>query len=174
MDIRTRLSLRYLSRMTKTARGRAFILNQLADAESNGENKVFESVLKHVDDPSLQKMIEKHQADEIRHAKLYRAAAERQGVPIAPAPDHLKIIDRLDRAVGGFLNSPITDGQGVMEAYVMLQVIEERGITQFKLLAQAFRETDPQSADLIAEIAGDEERHLRSATRPTRARASRR
>jgi rubrerythrin len=161
MDIRERLTLRYLSHMVNSARGRAFILNQLADAEANGETQVFERVLKHVDDPALQKMIVRHQADEIRHAKLYREAAERQGVPIPPAPDHLKLIDRLDRAVGGFLSKPIDGSKGVMEAYVMLQVIEERGITQFKLLQQAFRDADPETADMIAVIAADEERHLR-------------
>jgi hypothetical protein len=96
----------------------------------------------------------------VRHARLYRDAAERQGVPLKPVPSELKLIDRLDRAVGGFLDAPIESDADVMEAYVLLQVIEERGITQFKLLEQAFRPVDAESADVIAEIARDEERHL--------------
>lgn len=161
MDIRDRLSLRYLRHMVKTKKGRAFILTQLADAESNGESAVFDRILARVADADLQKMVVKHRDDEVRHAQLYRAAAERQGVPLEEPPAHLKLIDRLDRAAGGFFDKPIVDGRDVMEAYVMLQVIEERGITQFKLLEQAFRAVDRQTADVIAEIARDEERHLR-------------
>ena len=41
-NLRDGLQLRYLRRMVKTPAGRAFLLNQLADAESNGENQVFE------------------------------------------------------------------------------------------------------------------------------------
>lgn len=159
-NVRDGLQLRYLRRMVKTPAGRAFLLNQLADAESNGENQVFEAVLSNVDDPALQKMIEKHRADEVRHAQLYHEAAVRQGVPLEPVPPHLKLIDRLDRAVGGFLTQPITDARGVMEAYVMLQVIEERATSQFTLLERAFREVDPQTADVVASICADEERHL--------------
>jgi rubrerythrin len=161
MTIRERLQIAYMKRLASSAEGRGFILRQLADAESNGESQIFERLLSKVDDPKLKQLIEKHQADEVRHAELYTRAAERQGVAKKPAPDHLKIIDRLDRAVGGFLSKPIETDRDVMEAYVMLQVIEERGITQFKLLEQAFRPYDPQSADVIAEIAGDEERHLK-------------
>jgi rubrerythrin len=150
-----------MKRLASSPEGRAFILRQLADAESNGENQIFDRLLRKVDDPQLQKMVEKHQADEVRHAHLYTKAAERQGVTSRPVPEHLKLIDRLDRAAGGFLTHPVETDRDVMEAYVMLQVIEERGITQFKLLEQAFRPYDAESADVIAEIAGDEERHLR-------------
>jgi len=118
-------------------------------------------VLSQVDDPELQKMIQKHQADEVRHAQLYSDAAKKTGIPMRPVPDHLKLIDRLDRLMGGFLSRPIVDKKGVMEAYVLLQVIEERGITQFHLLERGFREVDAEVADLIASIAQDEERHLR-------------
>ncbi len=160
MNLRDELSLRYLRLMLQSVEGRAFVLRQLADAESNGESKVFDQVLSHVDDPELQKMIQKHKADEIRHAELYTAAAVKTGVPMQPVPDQLKLIDRLDRAMGGFLDKPIVDKQGVMEAYLVLQVVEERGITQFRLLERGFREVDAEVADLIASIARDEERHL--------------
>jgi len=37
MNLREELSLRYLRLMIGTVEGRAFVLRQLADAESNGE-----------------------------------------------------------------------------------------------------------------------------------------
>src|SRR5436305_1544070 len=117
MTLRERLQISYMKRLVRSAEGRGFILRQLADAESNGENQIFERLLNKVDDPQLQKLVEKHQADEVRHAHLYTKAAERQGVAKKPVPDHLKIIDRLNRAVGGFLNAPIETDRDVMEAY---------------------------------------------------------
>jgi rubrerythrin len=161
MDLRQQLTLRFARRLLKTPEGRAHVLNQVADAESNGENQVFEHVLRHVQDPALRKMIEKHQADEVRHEQLFRACLPRTGVDPGPVPAHLKLIDRLDRAVGGFFSHPIVDDQGVMEAYVMLQVIEERAIVEFAIFEQAFRDYDPATADVFAEVARDEARHLK-------------
>jgi len=40
-------------------------------------------------------------------------------------------------------------------------VIEERALTQFALFELAFRGVDDANADVIAEIANDEERHLK-------------
>ena len=76
-------------------------------------------------------------------------------------PNELKLIDRLDRAVGGFFAQPIRDRRDVMQAYLMLQVIEERALTQFALFEVAFRGSDDETADVIAGIARDEERHLK-------------
>jgi rubrerythrin len=161
MDLREWLTLRFTRRLLSTPEGRAHVLNQIADAESNGENQVFEHVLAHVDDPQLRKMIEKHQADEIRHEQLFRVCVERTGVNPGPVPPHLKLIDRLDRAVGGFFAVPIDGPRGVMEAYVMLQVVEERAVSQFKIFEEAFREIDPETADVFVAVAKDEERHLK-------------
>ncbi len=161
MDLREWLTLRFTRRLLSTPEGRAHVLNQIADAESNGENQVFEHVLAHVDDPALRKMIEKHQADEIRHEQQFRACLERTGVDPGPVPANLKVIDRLDRAVGGFFAQPLEGARGVMEAYVMLQVIEERAVSQFKIFERAFREIDPEIADTFVAVAKDEERHLK-------------
>jgi len=162
MDLRAWMTLRFTKRLLATPEGRAHVLNQIADAESNGENKVFEHVLEHVDDPALRRMIEKHQADEIRHEQMFRACLERTGVDPGPVPAHLKLIDRLDRAVGGFFAVPIDGPRGVMEAYVMLQVVEERAVSQFKIFEQAFRDAgDHETADTFVAVAKDEERHLK-------------
>jgi rubrerythrin len=161
MTIRERLSLAYTRRIVKTPAGRAFILRQLAEAESNGEAAIFDRLLCYVDDAKLQRMIAKHQEDEVRHARLYAEAAARQGVPDEPVPPELRLIDRLDRAIGGLRDRRIADAKDIMEIYLLLQVIEERGITQFRILSRAFREVDPETADLIDVVAADEERHLK-------------
>lgn len=159
--IRDRLSLAYTRRIVKTPAGRAFILRQLAEAEANGEAAIFDRVLCFVDDPKLQRMIAKHQEDEVRHARLFTEAAARQGVPDEPVPVELRLIDRLDREAGGLLDRRVEEAKDIMEIYLLLQVIEERGITQFRLLGRAFREVDPQTADLLDAVARDEERHLK-------------
>lgn len=162
MNLRNELTERFARRLLATPGGRAHVLNQIADAEANGENQVFEHVLRHVDDPQLRKMVEKHQADEIRHEQLFRACVSRTGVDPAPVPAELKLIDRLDEAVGGFFAQPIDGPRGVMEAYLILQVIEERAITQFAVFEKVFRELgDTLTADTFAEVARDEARHLK-------------
>lgn len=161
MNLRDRLSLRFIDRVITSPAGRAHLLNQCADAEGNGENGFFEHILAHVDDPALSRMIGKHREDELRHEKMFLAARDRTGVAPGEVPDELKLIDRLDRAVGGFFEQPIRERRDVMQAYLMLQVIEERALTQFALFESAFRGSDDETADAIAAIAADEERHLK-------------
>jgi rubrerythrin len=161
MDLRNEIVERFTRRLLATPEGRAHVLNQIADAESNGESQVFEHILEHVDDAQLRKLVEKHQADEVRHEKLFRACVERNGVQQGPVPSHLKLIDRLDAATGGFFQRDLDKTTGVMEAYLLLQVIEERAITQFTVFERLFREIDPVIADTFVEVARDEERHLK-------------
>jgi rubrerythrin len=161
MNLRERLSIRFIDRVITSDEGRAHLLNQCADAEGNGENGFFEHILAHVDDPSLHKMITKHRDDELRHEQLFLAARDKTGIDPGPVPSELKLIDRLDRAVGGFFAQPVRDRRDVMQAYLMLQVIEERALTQFALFERAFRGIDDETADVIGEIARDEERHLK-------------
>lgn len=161
MDFATRLRTRYLDRLLSTARGRAFVLNQMADAESSDEGAIFELLEQRVDDPELQRMIRKHAEDEVRHAGMFRACVERNGGVPGPVPDELRLIDRLDRALGDFFERGIEGDRGVMEAYLLLQVIEERAITQFAMFEPILRIYDPLSADVLVEIGKDEERHLR-------------
>jgi rubrerythrin len=161
MNLRDRLSLRFIDRVITSPEGRTHLLNQCADAEGNGENGFFEHILAHVDDPALAKMITKHRDDELRHETLFLAARDKTGLDVGPVPNELKLIDRLDRAVGHFFDQPIRDRRDIMQAYLMLQVIEERALTQFALFETAFRRVDPETADVIAEIASDEDRHLK-------------
>ncbi len=161
MTLQNRLHARFISRLVATPEGRAHFLNQITDAEASGESEIFERVKKQIDDPQLAKIIDRHQADELRHEQLFRACVVRTGVTPGPVPSNLKIIDRIDRATGGFLSRPIVDQRGIMEAYLLLQVIEERAITQFGLFEEVFRELDPVVANTFAEVAKDEQRHLK-------------
>ncbi len=161
MNLRDRLSLRFVERVIASPEGRTHLLNQCADAEGNGENGFFEHILAHVDDPALARMITKHRDDELRHEQLFLAARDKTGVAPTAVPSELKLNDRLDRATGHFFAQPIRDRRGVMQAYLMLQVIEERAVTQFALFERAFRAVDGETADVIAGIARDEDRHLK-------------
>ena len=157
-----KLMNRWLTHLCGSPEGRAHMLNQVAEAESNGESTIFERALARVDDPELAKMIRVHQADEVRHAALFHECLARTGIDPGPAPPELRIIDRLDRALDGFFDHAISDRKGVMEAYLLLQVIEERAVTQFPVFERGFRAAgDAHAADTFAAVARDEERHLR-------------
>ena len=158
---RDHLSSRFLKLLLQSAEARAFVLQQAAEAESTDEGALFDHVLAHVDDPELAKMVQKHRDDEIRHAEMFRAQVKRQGVSPGAVPEDLRVIDNIDRHLGGFFDKPITDGRGIMETYLLLQVVEERALHQFGLLERAMREVDVPAADTIAAIAKDEARHLR-------------
>ena len=155
-----RLQLAFTSRLVATPEGRAHVLATVADAESSGEAVIFDRALGQVDDPELQALIRKHRADELRHEQLFRDRLAKTGVA-ATVPPELRIIDRLDRAVGGLLGQPIVDARGVMRAYLLLQVIEERATTQFPVMAEALRPVDPGAAATFDVVLADEQRHLK-------------
>ncbi len=150
-----------VNKLIATAEGRAHILNILADAEANGENRVFEQLLARIDDPDLQKFVRKHQADEVRHAEMFYSCVRRTGFEPKPVPPELQLISRIDKAVGGFLNRAIETDLDVMRAYLVLQVIEERALSEFSIFEAAFRPIDPETAEVFVAIGADEERHLK-------------
>jgi len=119
------LTKMFFESVVRTPKGRALILNQIADAEDNGEAQVFDQALAKVDDSKLAKMIERHRDDEIRHGRLFRECIARTGFDPGPVPAETKLLDRMNRALGGFFDAPIEDTRGVMRAYLILQVIEE-------------------------------------------------
>jgi hypothetical protein len=153
----------YLRRLVATPRGRSFLLSFMTDAEESDEKGVFDHLLARVDDPELHKMVRVHRDDETRHAEMLRACVLRQGVPAEPVPRDLRVVDRIDRMLGGLAARFVADERGVMEAYVLLQVIEERAVRQFPGIVRALRPVDPGSADTVARVLRDEERHVRYA-----------
>ena len=161
MNVIEKLTETYMDRMFSTERGRAHVLNQLADAEDSDEGWFFDSLLAQVEDSALQKMISRHAADEKRHAEMFRQCVRRQGFEPEPVPNELKLMDYLNREVDGILDRPVVTPEHVMDAYLLLQVIEERAITQFGQYEPLMRRYDPASADVLLEVAKDEARHLK-------------
>ncbi len=151
----------FIRQLVQTKRGRAYIYNQAADAEGSDEGKIFEEILALVDDPKVLKFIEIHQKDEERHAELFLEAAKAIGVALEEVPENLKLLARLDRALGGFFEQFASGKRGIMDMYLLLQVIEERATTQFRLMEPELRKVDVAGADMLVQIANDEVRHLK-------------
>ena len=154
-----RLSTRH---MTETPEGRAVILAQLAEAEgqNGGEIRLFDHLLAAVDDPLLNKVVRRHREDEERHEALFKDCVRRTGVDPGSIPAEMQVLLVLDRKIG-VLSQPVRTPEQIMKAYLLLLVIEERALTQFQMLEEVFRLTDPYAADRIREIARDEARHVK-------------
>jgi tRNA isopentenyl-2-thiomethyl-A-37 hydroxylase MiaE len=105
--------------------------------------------------------VRKHRDDELRHARLFRDCLARQAT--APVPRPPSVIQFIDRELGGFMSSFVDNRQTVMEAYVLLQVIEERGVEQYPRFARALAPHDGETARVIEDVVRDEERHVKYA-----------
>jgi rubrerythrin len=161
MSIQTHLTEKFVRALISTPRGRAHLLAQIADAEDNGEAKVFDEALSIVEDPQLQRLISRHRDDELRHGRLFREALHRTGVDPGPVPEQLQALANLDEELGGFFQRPVTDRRGVVTAYTALLALEERAMDQFGMYRRLFAEVDPATSAVFEEVAADEERHLK-------------
>ena len=161
MTLVERLNVRYMKHLFSTPEGRAHVLSQAADSEASGEAAIFEQTLKKAEDPDLARLIGRHRDDELRHEQLFRARVRAQGVGEPSVPEELKLIGRIDEKLGGILSRPISGPRGVLEAYSLLQALEERAVFSFKMFIAAFETTDPESAHITREVLADEERHLK-------------
>jgi rubrerythrin len=159
-----------LRRLVSTPEGRAHVLSLMVAAEEGDEAGVFDRLSNVVDDPKLQKLIDRHQGDERRHAEMYRACLERNGVAPRPVPGELMIIRRVGRVAGGAFSAgvdtrsaaAIVSREDVMNTYALLLAIEERGVQQFPLIGAEFRRIgDHETADTFEHVAEDERRHTR-------------
>jgi rubrerythrin len=160
----------FLSRLAANDRGRAFLLSFMANAEESDEG-AFDRLMARADAPEVQKMVKLHGEDEARHARLLTACVARGGVTPDPLPEELRYIDRLDRMTGGDFRQgfPADGGMlGIMKVYALLQLVEERGVAQFAVIADALEPHDPESARVIRDIIVDEERHVKYARAITR------
>jgi rubrerythrin len=159
MDANQWVCERYMRALARSPRGRAWLLDFLAAAEVD-EDGVFEELLARVDDAELRKMVRKHRDDETRHYALIRECVARQReTPIAVLPEH-RLSTHVDRALGGFWSSFRAERSGVMDAYVLLQVLEELSVSIYPLVVEALRPVDPESARVIEGVLRDEERHV--------------
>jgi rubrerythrin len=157
--MKEKLEGRYIEGILRARRGRAFFLNLLADAEIEDEGMVFEELLSRVDDAELKKMVKIHHEDEKRHNKMLLACVEKNG-GAPPVPEELRIAHRVDAELGGFADAFTGGRRGVMEAYVLLLVLEERAVKQFPYVVEVLRRHDPESATVLERVLRDEERHV--------------
>jgi rubrerythrin len=155
------LGARFLDRLAASPRGRAFLLRFLVGAEEADEVGVFDRLLAKVDDPELHPLVRRHRDDELRHAEVFRECLARQ--PVADLPEPIGVVPFIDAEAGGIADAFIGDRRGVMDAYVLLQVIEERGVAQYPIIANAIEPFDRESADAIRQVAHDEARHVKYA-----------
>lgn len=156
----SRLFMRHVARSPE---GRAAILAQLANAEGGdgGELTLFEQLEAYTDDEKLKQLMRIHHDDELRHEQLFLARGEAQGVPLPEVPDRIKLLRRIDDAVGLF-NRPVASDEDVVRLYMALLVIEERATAQFSLLAEAFAAAgDDETVAVLKEVEQDEARHLK-------------
>jgi rubrerythrin len=153
----------YLSRLVRSPRGRATLLAFMADAEESDEGRVFETLLERVDDPALHKLVKIHHTDEQRHARILHAAVTTVGAAPAALTEDLRITLRINRMLGDFGAELVAGRRTVMEAYVLLQVIEERAVKEFPAIIRALEAVDPESAAVVRTVVRDEERHVKYA-----------
>jgi rubrerythrin len=153
----------FFRQLCATPRGRAHLYRQLAEAEggNGGELMLFDHLLAQTsDDPEIARLIRRHYDDELRHERLYSELADATGLPAEPQPTDGSVLLALDEELGLFSN-PIRTREDVMNAYLVLLVVEERATTQFGALRDAVRPHDEHAAGVIDEIERDEARHLR-------------
>ena len=150
-----------MKQMLKTRRGQVHLLALMADAEGSGENRVFAALAKRADDPWLVRVSARHAADEAGHAELLEQRIATLQAHRPRLPPELDILGNLDRALGGAMSKPVVDELDVMRAYGVLQVIEERAISQLPLFIESFAHVDEESVAVFKVLLRDESRHLR-------------
>ncbi len=145
-----------------------FYLNNAADAEDNGEATLFERVKPFLG-PKLQKVVERHAADEVRHGAMLREELRKLGGEPEPVSPELQLVQRMAVAAGSLFHRELTGPADAARVYLLLYAIERRAIERFALLEEALRPVRPALADTFASIADDEHRHLRYCVAVSRA-----
>lgn len=158
MDDETRRRLR--AQLAATAPGRRHMLSLAVEAEEADETGIFDQLADAVDDPKLRQIVERHRDDEVRHASLFRGCLDRLGLEVQEVPERLRIVRRIAAVAGGGTRGVRTKAD-VVATYAMLLAIEQRGVEQFPLIADAFRPVDPETADVYLRVARDERGHMR-------------
>lgn len=170
MSLEKMIRVQFFRRLVATPEGRAHVLSMMIAAEEGDEAGVFDQLLARCDDPELTKLVARHQADEVRHAGMYRACLDRNGLAFSPIPDELMIIRQVGREAGGAFAAGVESGTAegissrldVMNTYALLLAIEERGVQQFPTIGQEFRRIgDHETADTFDKVTADEVWHTR-------------
>lgn len=122
-----------------------------------------------IDDPVLRSHVERHAADEMRHAKLFRArAAEVAGehrLPVAGEDDSRRPFDLARARPGleldshGFYAAGLIDELGELEYVAMLHRVEQKAADLFEGFREA-NSADPATRAVFDEILRDERYHV--------------
>jgi rubrerythrin len=150
----------FLDQLVATPAGRAHVLSISVEAEEGDEGGIFDLLANMVDDPKLRRIVEQHRDDEVRHAQLFRDCLARLDLELQPVPEELRLIPRIAARAGGIISSLATI-DGLIGIYAVLFAIEERGVEQFPLIADAFRAVDAETADTYLRVTRDERGHIR-------------
>lgn len=166
------LNRTYLAKLARDPKALGFFLTVSADAEANGEGRVFPQVERWLEangHPQLARLVRKHAEDEVRHELLMLAALASLGREPAAIPDDVKVIDRLGRRLSAgriepgaasFWERPIESGEDVARAYLLLYAVERRAMERFAFMVEALRPVHPEIAATFEAIAKDERAHL--------------
>lgn len=153
------LNRRYLRSVVRDVDALRFFLNNAADAESNGEATIFERVQPFLDG-QIAKLVQRHAADEVRHAKMLTdALLSIGGAPSVPE-ERFRLVERTGEAAGDVFNKTLESGYDVAKVYLLLYAVERRAIERFTLMEEALREVYPEIADVFARIQKDEKTHM--------------
>src|SRR4051812_19354298 len=155
-----RVGILFMRRLVATGAGRAHLLTLVADSERNDEGRIFTALERYADEPWLARVVRRHSEDEARHAALLEARIVANGAGRPKLPERLDLLRQLDRALDGVMSRPISSREDVMRAYLLLQVVEERAVSQLPLFIEAFAEVDPETSATFAVLLRDEQRHL--------------
>src|SRR6185436_14033400 len=148
--------------LAQTPGGQQLLLNMAIAGEEDEESLIYSQVNQHIDDAELKNLSLRHHDDEMRHAKLFRACLDRLGLDCIELPDELRILRGVHRT-GEYFNGVQSDDD-IVNAYAMLFVIQQRGIEDYALTANAFDPVDPQTAEVYRSIINDERHHLNVCT----------
>ncbi len=159
-DLSDRVGLIFMRRMVSTAADRAHLLTLVANSERNDEGRIFAALERCGNDPWLAQVVRRHSDDEARHAALLEARITANGAGRPKMPPSLDMLGQLDGALDGLMSRPISTRDEVMRAYLLLQVLEERAVSQLPLFIEAFAEVDPASSAVFTLLLEDERRHL--------------
>lgn len=156
----TDLRTSFLAQLVASPAGRSHLLSISVDAEEGDEAGIFEQLIELVDDPKLARIVARHRDDEERHARMFRGCLDRLGLDKQTIPDELKIVSQIGTTAGGPDPEALTRDD-VVAIYAMLLAIEERGVEQFPVIAEAFGAVDADTADVYRRVARDERGHTR-------------
>jgi sphingolipid 4-desaturase/C4-monooxygenase len=159
LNLSDRIGLNFMGHLVSTPAGRAHLLTLVADSESNDEGRIF-AALAQYEDPWLAGVVKRHSDDEARHAALLEARIVANGAGRPVLPESLDMLGQLDAALDGLMSRPISSREDVMRAYLLLQVLEERAVSQLPLFVEAFAQVDPETSAVFATLLRDEQRHL--------------